>query len=317
MARYLLRRIGLAVLTMWVLSLIVFFAGQILPGDPGRAVLGPLASQSAVHAYDHQLGVDRPLIVQYLSWIGGLLHGNMGLSYSYRTPVTPFIAAAIGNSAKLAILALVVIIPLGIAGGVLAALYYGRVVDKVISLVGLGASTVPAFVSGIAVILLFGLALKVLPITASTPTGASPLTQLDHLILPVIPLILVLFGYIARMARAGTIEALESDYTRTAILKGLPRRVVIRRHVLRNALLPTITVIATQTGYLIGGLVVVETLFNYQGIGRLILNAATGKDFPMLEAGVLTVGIVYMVATLIADVIYTVLNPRLRAGIDG
>ena len=126
----------------------------------------------------------------------------------------------------------------------------------------------------------------------------------------------VLFGYIARMARAGTIEALDSDYARTATLKGLPRWVVIRRHVLRNSLLPTITVIATQTGYLIGGLVVVETLFNYQGIGRLIFTAADDKDFPMLEAGVLFIGVVYLVATLIADVLYTVLNPRIRLGAD-
>jgi peptide/nickel transport system permease protein len=126
--------------------------------------------------------------------------------------------------------------------------------------------------------------------------------------------VLVLFGYIARMARAGTIEALNSDYARTATLKGLKRSVVIRRHILRNSLLPTITVIATQTGYLIGGLVIVETLFNYQGIGNLIFTAAKSKDFPMLAAGVLTIGVVYMVATLIADILYTVLNPRLRLG---
>ena len=301
MTRYLLRRVGLAIITLWILSVIVFFAGQVLPGDPGRAVLGPFASASAVRALDHQLGVDRPLVVQYLGWIGGLLHGNFGTSYTYRSAVGPFIATALANSAKLALLALVIIIPLGIAGGVLAALHAGRAVDRTISLGGLAASTVPEFVSGVVLLIVFSVGLK--------------LTQLNHLILPVIPLVLVLFGYIARMARAGTIEALDSDYARTATLKGLPRSVVIRRHVLRNALLPTITVIATQTGYLIGGLVVVEQLFNYQGIGRLIWSAATGKDFPMLEAGVLTIGIVYMVATLFADVLYTVLNPRLRVGV--
>jgi peptide/nickel transport system permease protein len=315
--RYLLRRIGLAIVTLWILSVIVFFAGQVLPGDPGRAVLGPFASRSAVRTLDHQLGVDRPLVTQYLSWIGGLLHGNMGTSSSFRTPVEPFIISALANSAKLAALALVIIIPLGIAGGVLAALYSGRAIDRTISLGGLAASTVPEFVSGIVVIVVFGVALKALPITAATSPGASPGDQFVHLILPVIPLVLVLFGYIARMARAGTIEALDSDYARTAVLKGLPRSVVIRRHILRNSLLPTITVIATQTGYLIGGLVVVETLFNYQGIGRLIFSAANSKDFPMLEAGVLTIGIVYMVATLIADVLYTMLNPRLRVGVSG
>jgi peptide/nickel transport system permease protein len=315
--RYLLRRIGLALITLWLLSLIVFFAGQVLPGDPGRAVLGPFASGSAVAAYDHHIGVDRPLVIQYLGWIGGLLHGNMGTSYRYQSAVEPFVVAALGNSAKLALLALIIIIPLGIAGGVLAAMYSGRAIDRLISLSGLAASTVPEFVSGIVLIVVFGIALKLLPITAATSAGDSPADQLKHLILPVIPLVLVLFGYIARMARAGTVEALESDYARTATLKGLPRSVVIRRHVLRNSLLPTITVIATQTGYLIGGLVVVELLFNYQGIGRLILNAANGKDFPMLEAGVLVIGVVYMVATLIADVLYTVLNPRLRSGAAG
>jgi peptide/nickel transport system permease protein len=316
-ARYLAKRLGLAVVTLWLLSLIVFFAGQILPGDPGRAILGNLAAPSAVHALDHQLGVDRPLLTQYGSWVGGLLRGNMGESYQFRAPVEPFIQAALVNSVKLAALAFVVVVPLGILGGILAALRVGRATDRVISVAGLSAATVPEFVSGIVVIVVFAVALKWLPVSASAGAGASVGSQFEHLILPAIPLVLVLFGYIARMARAGMIEALDSDYARTATLKGLKRSVVIRRHLLRNALLPTITVIATQTGYLIGGLVVVETLFNYQGIGNLIFKAAQGKDFPMLEAGVLTIGVVYMVATLIADVLYTVLNPRLRLGDSG
>jgi peptide/nickel transport system permease protein len=231
--------------------------------------------------------------------------------------VEPFIQAAIVNSVKLAALAFIVVVPLGILGGVVAALNAGRAADRIISVTGLSAATVPEFVSGIVVLVIFAVGLKVLPSSASAGAGASAASQLNHLILPAIPLVLVLFGYIARMARAGTIEALESDYARTAILKGLPRSVVIRRHILRNSLLPTITVIATQTGYLIGGLVVVETLFNYQGIGDLIFKAATSKDFPMLEAGVITIGVVYMVATLIADLLNTQLNPRLRLGNTG
>jgi peptide/nickel transport system permease protein len=187
-------------------------------------------------------------------------------------------------------------------------------VDRIISIVGLSATVVPEFVSGIVLILIFGVWLDWLPITASWPEGSGPLTQIYYLILPSLPLVLVLFGYIARMARAGTVEALDADYTRTAVLKGLPRRTVIWRHVLRNALLPTITVIATQVGYLIGGLVVVEVLFHYQGIGSLIFTAARGKDFPMLEAGVLTIGIIYTIATLSADTLYSLLNPRIRFG---
>jgi peptide/nickel transport system permease protein len=305
------------VLTLWIVSLIVFLAGQVLPGDPGRAILGNLASQNSVQVLDHELGVDRPLVTRYLSWVGGLLHGNMGTSYTFRSPVEPFVRAALFNSLKLALLAFVIVVPLSILGGVVAALFAGRWVDRIISVGGLSLATVPEFVSGIVVLVIFGVELKVLPVTAAAGAGASAWQQLRHLILPAIPLVFVLFGYIARMARAGTIEALNSDYTRTAVLKGLPSRVVIRRHVVRNSLLPTITVIATQTGYLIGGLVVVETLFNYQGIGSLIFKAAQGKDFPMLDAGVLTIGVVYVLATLAADLLLMALNPRLRAGGEG
>jgi peptide/nickel transport system permease protein len=311
---FLLRRLGLMVLTLWIVSLIVFFAGQVLPGDPGRAILGNLASVQSVQILDHQLGVDRPLVVRYFSWIGGILHGNMGNSYEYRTAVEPFVRAALINSLKLAALAFVIVVPLSILGGVVAALNAGRWADRVISVTGLTLATVPEFVSGIVLIVVFGVELKWLPVTASAGQGASIGSQFQHLILPAIPLVFVLFGYIARMARAGTIEALASDYTRTAVLKGLPRWVVIRRHVLRNSLLPTITVIATQTGYLIGGLVVIEDLFNYQGIGGLIYKAAVQKDFPMLEAGVLVIGVVYVLATLAADLLLMALNPRLRAG---
>jgi peptide/nickel transport system permease protein len=317
MATFLLKRLGLMVLTLWILSVIVFLAGQVLPGDPGRSILGNLASQSAVQSLDHTLGVDRPLITQYLTWIGGLLHGNLGESYTYQSAVAPFIGAALINSLKLAALAFVIVVPLSILGGVIAALYNGRTVDRIISVTGASLSTVPEFVSGIVLIVVFGVTLKWLPVTASAGAGASVGSQLEHLILPAITLVFVLFGYIARMARVGTIEALNSDYTRTAILKGLPRRTVIRRHVLRNSLLPTITVIATQTGYLIGGLVVVETLFNYHGIGNLIFKAATSKDFHMLEAGILVIGVVYAVATLIADLLLIALNPRLRAEVEG
>jgi len=305
---FILKRLGLALITLWILSMLVFFAGQILPGDPGRSVLGNLATPQAVHNLDHQLGADRPLISQYWHWITNF----PGTSYQYQAPIGPILVPALGRSVKLGLFAFVIVVPLSIIGGVIAALNVGKPVDRVISVVGLSGTTVPEFVSGIVLILLFGIALGWLPIEATPPPGTSFLGSLRYLILPVIPLVLVLFGYIMRMARAGTVEALESDYARTATLKGLPRGVMIRRHVLRNSLLPTITVIATQTGYLIGGLVVVETLFQYEGIGSLVVMAATHKDFPMLEAGVLTIGVVYMLVTLIADISYSLLNPRIR-----
>jgi peptide/nickel transport system permease protein len=293
---------------------IVFAGGQLLPGDVGRAILGPLADARAVANLNHELGVDRPLLVQYWDWISHFVTGDMGQSHMFRRPVAPFIMEALANSLKLGAVAFLIVVPLGILAGVWSALHVGRAVDRIISVAGLSATVVPEFVSGIVLILIFGVWLRWLPINANWPAGADVFTQIYFLLLPSLPLTLVLFGYIARMARAGTVEALDADYTRTAVLKGLPRRVVIRRHVLRNALLPTITVIATQVGYLIGGLVVVEVLFHYQGVGSLIFKAARGKDFPMLEAGILTIGIIYTIATLLVDLLYSVLNPRIRFG---
>jgi len=314
MTAFVLKRLGLALITLWLLSVMAFAGAQVLPGNIGRAMLGPFADQRAVDALNHEMGTDRPVLVQYADWVSGFVVGDMGHSYAYRTPVAPLVEVALANSAKLALVAFLLVVPLGILGGIIAALNFGRPVDRVLTVLGLSATIVPEFVSGIVLILIFGVWLKWLPISATWPNGAGPLTQLYYLLLPSIPLVLVLFGYIARMARAGMIEALDSDYTRTAILKGLPRRTVIWRHVLRNALLPTISVIATQTIYLVGSLVVIETLFHYQGIGSLIFTAANKKDFPVLQAGVLTVGALFTVASLLADLLYALLNPRIRVG---
>jgi peptide/nickel transport system permease protein len=310
MSIFILKRLGLAIITLAILSVIVFFAAQVLPGDPARAILGPLAAPSAVKALSHQLGTDKPILSQYGTWIGHIVRGNFGQSYQYRVPVGSLLGPALVNSLKLAALAFVMVVPLGILGGVISALNVGRRIDRTISVIGLSSTVIPEVVSGIVLILVFGIWLNVLPIQASGAHGFGG--TIYHLLLPAIPLTLILFGYIQQMARAGTVEALNSDYARTATLKGLPRGVMIRRHILRNSLLPTITVIASQTGYLIGGLVLVEFLFRWNGIGTLIYNAANQKDFPMLEAGVLVIGALYMVAILIADIIYSLLNPRIR-----
>lgn len=312
--RALLYRLVLAVVTLLLLSVIVFAGCQILPGDVGRAILGPFADARAVAALNHQLGLDRPLVLQYWSWITGMAQGKMGMSYTYRAPVAPFVGHALLNSLKLAAIAFLLVVPAGIAGGILAALKANSWVDRTIVIAGLSATVVPEFVSGIVLIMVFSIWLHVFPLTGTAPRHAGVATQIYYLFMPALPLFLILFGYIARMARAGMIEALTSDYTRTAVLKGLPRRQVLWRHVMRNALLPTITVIATQCGYLIGGLVVVETLFNYHGIGGLVFAAAKAKDFPMLAAGILCIGTVYIVVNLVADLLYSALNPRISFG---
>ena len=310
--KFLMKRTLLSLITLGILSIVVFLGGQLLPGDVGRAVLGPLADARAVAVFNHQVGVDRPLVVQYWDWITHFLTGDMGRSFTFRAPVAPFIAEALTNSLKLAALAFVLVVPLGITGGVWAALRVGRWSDRAMVLLGQSLGIVPEFISSIVLILIFGVWLHWLPMSADWPEGAGPLVQVRFLILPSLPLVLVFFGYIARVARVGTIEALDSDYTRTAILKGLSMPVVMRRHVLPNALLPTITVVASLVGYLAGGLVVIETLFHYRGIGALIYSAARAKDFPMLEAGVLTVGAIYALASVLADLLSAALNPRMR-----
>jgi peptide/nickel transport system permease protein len=312
--RFLLKRLGLALITLFLLSVIVFAISTVLPGNVGRAVLGPFATQESVDALNEQLGTDRSVLTQYVDWAGGLLQGDLGTSLTKQVPARDLLGPALANSLKLALVAFLICVPLSILGGVIAGLRYGKLTDKSITVAGISLAAMPDFVSGIVLILVFGIWLKWLPVTAQWDEGASVLTQVKYLLLPAMTLTVVLFGYIARITRAGMIEALESDYARTAYLKGLPSAVVVRRHLLRNALLPTIAVVAVQIGYLVGGLVAVEFLFNYQGIGALILEAARGKDLPLLTAGILVVGTVYLVVTLVADILYALLNPRIRLG---
>ena len=292
----------------------MFAAAQLLPGDIGRNVLGPFASPHDVAVFNHEHGVDRPIAAQYWSWISNFLRGDLGTSLQYNVPVADLLGPSLVNSLKLAALAFVLVVPISILGGIAAALRRNRLTDRAITLTGLSLTSIPEFVTAIVLIVIFGIVLGWLPVSATAPPGSGPLTQVKFLLLPSFALVAVLFGYIARITRAGVIEAVDADYTRTAFLKGLDTRQVLGRHVLRNSLLPTIAVIATQTGYLIGGLLVIEKLFNYNGIGQRIYVAATNKDFTLLQSGVLIVGIVYLTATLIADILYSLLNPRIRFG---
>jgi peptide/nickel transport system permease protein len=316
-SRFLIKRLVLALITLVLLSVIVFAASQILPGDLGRNILGNLATQQEVDAFNHANGTDRPLLVQYWAWISHFLRGDLGTSLQYHEPVSTLIGPSFLNSLKLAAVAFVLVVPISIFGGIVAALRRGRFTDRAITIVGLSLTSIPEFVTAIALIIVFGLLLKWLPVGATAPPGSGVFTQVHYLLLPSFALVAVLFGYIARIARAGVIEAIDADYTRTAYLKGLGWRKVITRHVLRNALLPTIAVIATQTGYLIGGLLVIEKLFNYNGIGQRIYVAAQNKDYTMLQSGVMIIGVVYLAATLVADILYSVLNPRIRLGGGG
>ncbi|MER9261510.1 MULTISPECIES: ABC transporter permease [unclassified Mesorhizobium] len=299
-------------LTLWLVSMLVFFAGQVLPGDVGRLMLGPFADAEAVAALNRQLGADQPVLVQYWHWFSSVLSGDFGTSLSLRLPVAPFVLESFKRSAALAGIILVFLLPLGIGAGIVAGLNQGRFIDRLIVLAGVSFGIVPDFVSGLLLLIVFGLWLNWFPITGAAPDGAGLWVSGYYLILPALPLVLNLAGYIARMTRAGVIEALAADYTRTAVLKGLERREILIRHVLRNALTPTIAVLATQTGYMLGGLVVIEALFGIQGLGNLVLNAAKARDFPMLEAGVLVMATIFVLSAAAGDLVNALLDPRQR-----
>ena len=252
------------------------------------------------------------MLVQYWRWFSAALTGDFGTSLSMRAPVAPFVLASLARSAALAGVILLFLVPLGVGAGIVAGLNRGRLADRLIVLAGISFGIVPDFVSGLLLLLVFGLWLNWLPITGVAPEGAGFWTSGYYLILPALPLVLNLVGYLARMTRAGVIEALAADYTRTATLKGLDRRQVIVRHVLPNALTPTIAVLATQSGYMLGGLVVIEALFGIQGLGNLVLNAAKSRDFPMLEAGVLVMATIFVLSAAMGDLVQALLDPRQR-----
>ncbi|MCL2581048.1 MAG: ABC transporter permease [Streptosporangiales bacterium] len=309
----LVKRLWLALVTLFLVSVLVFVIARVMPGDVGRSILGPYASAAQVAALDRKLGLDRPILAQYGSYIWGFVRGDWGTSPVLSVPVRPYVMGHLVNSLYLAGLALVEIIPLSIGLGIVAGWFRDRWPDRLISVVGVSLLALPEFVSGTILIVVFSIELRALPSSAAVP-DLSIVDILHNLLLPSLPLLFVLFGYIARMTRAGTADALSSNYARTAYLKGLSGTAVLWKHVLRNSLTPTITVIAVQLGYLIGGLVVTERLFNYPGIGNLIYTAATDHDQAMLQAGVLLIAGVYTVANTLADLLYAVLNPRLRLG---
>ncbi len=312
MRRFLLKRLVSAIVTLWLLATIVFLIVNVLPGDVGRKILGPFATQESVAAYNERLGTNRPLIVQYLDSMRRVFTFNFGDAYSTSSPVNDIIFPALGRSAKLALLAFVITIPLSIMAGIIAARRQDKLTDRAIVNTGLATSSIPEFVSAAVLMSIFCVHWKIGEVYANPPDGTPLLGQVRYLLMPALAMAIAYFGYLARMTRAGVIAAQSSDYARTATMKGLPQSTVMRRHILRNALAPTITVISVQIGYLMGGIIGVEKVFNYNGLGTVMLNAQKAKDIPLLQGAVLLVGIIYMLSTLIADLVIAYLNPRVR-----
>jgi peptide/nickel transport system permease protein len=317
MKSFLAKRLGLSVLTVGLAATIVFFMTLVLPGDVARQSLGRQATPEDVEAFNKLYGLDKPLLTQLFNWIKDLLSGDLGVSMATSRPVSETLIPALGYSARLAGIAFLLIVPLSIAGGILAAMNRGKKVDRAITVGGLSAAVIPEFVWAVILLLLFGVVFRIFPISAMPDEeNAGFLQSIWHLILPSIALLLVLFGYIARITRAGVIEALDSDYMRTAVLKGYSRRKAVVKHVLRNAMLPTIAVVASQIPYLIGGLVAVERVFNYQGFGEVVFKAISTRDYAVLQSGVILTSVVIVSFQLIADILFAVLNPRIRQRIS-
>ncbi len=307
------RRLASGALTLWIVSIIIFVASQLLPGNPGRAMLGPTASEESVQAVNTRLGFDRPVLERYADWFGGLLHGDLGQSYTYGIPVADVLGAPLVRSLQLGAVAFLIGIPLAVVLGALAAHRPRSPLDRGVVGAGLLLSVTPAFVLGIVLILVFAVGLDALPVNASAPPGATFAERIPYLVMPAVTLVAVLFGYVTRVARAGFAEELSSPYARTAALKGVSDGSLLVRHAARNALAPTTVVVATQGAYLIGGGVVIEKLFNYPGMGLVILNACSELDIPVLAAAVMLMGAVQVLLNLVADLGLVALDPRLRA----
>ncbi|MGE5229412.1 MAG: ABC transporter permease, partial [Deltaproteobacteria bacterium] len=244
--------------TLILASMLIFALAEVLPGDVGRSILGPYATEEQVQLLNEKLGANRPLVVRYVAWAGGFVTGDWGESALLEVPVRPLVLDAFWNSLLLAGFALILIVPTSVALGVFAGLRRDSVLDRTITVSSLSMTVIPEFVSGVVLLYIFAVWLKWLPVSAMPPDGSPFYERLYYLILPAIPLMFLELGYIARMARVGTVQVLSMPYIRTAVLKGLPRRRVIFGHVLRNAMVPTVTVIGSQVGWLIGGLVVIE-----------------------------------------------------------
>lgn len=300
------------VVTLWMIATIVFMIVNVLPGDVGRQVLGPTANSKDVAAMNARLGTDKPLLEQYLRSLKNLVTFDFGESFQTGGRVMDLLLPALGRSAKLAILAFIITIPISIAAGIFAARRQDKLGDRVVVNAGLASSSLPEFVTASVLLAVFAVNFKIGNVYANVPDGTSLFGQLEFLLLPAMAMVVSYFGYIARMTRAGVISSLHADYTRTATMKGLSSGQVMRRHVIRNAMAPTITVISVQIGYLFGGIIGVERVFNYAGLGTVMLNAVGKKDIPVLQTAVLMVGIIYMVSTLLADLLISAINPRVR-----
>ena len=312
MLGFLLNRFGTMLVTMLVISMLVFFIAEVVPIDPARNALGRYASQQKVDELREKMGLDRPVLVRYVDWISNALRGDFGESIHFGRPVRDLVSVRLGRSLALAGLGFVFMIPLGLALGCIAGIAEGKLLDRIISVTSSIFVSIPPFASGIFVIVIFSIWLGWLPSVSMPDPDASFLESVRKLILPIMAISFDEIGYLARFTRVSMAEVLESDYVRTAVLKGIPKRKVIWRHTLRNAFIAPFTAIMLHINYFIGGLLVVEVLFNYPGLGRLLFESTVRNDIILLEAGTLVLALVAVSTQVIGDIGIYFMNPRIR-----
>jgi peptide/nickel transport system permease protein len=306
------RRLALAVPMLLGMSIIVFLIVHLVPGDPAHAILGLNATPELVSQLQSRLGLDRPLPVQYLDWLGGVLHGDFGTDYSSSAPISELLSQRLPVTIELALVSLGLAVVAGVPLGVLAAVRRGRAADAAAQSASMLGISVPDFWLGIMLILAFSLGLGLLPSSGWVPLSQDPVENLRHVALPAIALAAGLAAVLIRVTRAAMLDTLSQDYIRFCRAKGVSETRVVLKHGLRNAAIPITTVIGMQAGYLLGGAIVVEQVFSLPGVGRLVLDSVLQRNYPVVQASVLVVGVMFIIANLAADVLYTVLNPRLR-----
>lgn len=300
------RRLGAVGITLTLTSVVVFVLTSVIPGDVARRILGREASQTAIAAKRVELGLDRPLLEQYGSWLGRFVRGDWGTSFTKDEPVRDIVVSHLGKSLVLAAIAFGMLVPVALSLGLVAGLRRGTRTDRAITVVGLCGTATPEFVSGVVLLVVFSVRLGWLPSSARSEYG------LRGLVLPVIALVIVTTGYVTRIVRSSVVATMERPYIRTARLKGISTSALVRRHVLRNSMVVPIAALGVQLRYFLGGLIAVEVLFSYSGIGSVLLEAAQQKDVPTLQAATLSSGLIIMITFVLSDLAYGALDPRVR-----
>jgi peptide/nickel transport system permease protein len=313
---YILRRFILLVPVLLIVGVVVFALVHLTPGDPAAVILGQSATPEQIEQLRDQLGLDEPLHIQFVEWFAGVLQLDFGDSLFLNMPVTDALWQRAQPTALLTLYALSIQVAIGVPAGVIAAVRRNSIVDRALMLVSISGAAVPTFFLGILLILVFAVRLRWVPSGGYTNVTQNPLEHLKGMVLPAFALGFSSAGLLARLVRSSMLDVMREDFVRTAFAKGVPDRAVIVRHALRNALIPAITVVGYSLGALLGGAVVTETVFTIPGMGRLVVQSISRRDYPIIQGAIMVIAGTYVLVNLLVDILYVYVDPRIRYGGD-